>query len=145
MKLPGTFILALLVLAGCGKSQQAGDHDSHDADSTDANQILYDQVMNIHDEIMPKMQDIYDLKKSLQEKIASTPDMIAGEKSKLEKRISNLDSVGQLMMDWMHSFSPLPDTVSQEQAREYLESEMEKIRIVKDAMLEIIEKEKGDN
>ena len=144
MKLPRIFILTLLVVVGCGKSQTV-EHDSHDADSTNANQALYDQVMDIHDEVMPKMQEIYDLKKNLQDQIASTSGMVAEEKSKLEKRISNLDSVGQLMMDWMHSFNPLPDTVSQEQAREYLESEMEKIRKVKDAMLEIIDKEKGVN
>ena len=121
------------------------EHEGPDGDSTNANRALYDQVMDIHDEVMPKVGDIYELKKKLLEKIASTPDMVAEEKSKLEKRIADLDSVGEMMMGWMHSFQPLPDTVDQERAREYLESEMEKIRKVKEAMLEIIEKEKGSN
>ena len=121
------------------------EHEGPDGDSTNANRALYDQVMDIHDEVMPKVGDIYELKKKLLEKIASTPNMVAEEKSKLEKRIADLDSVGEMMMGWMHSFQPLPDTVDQERAREYLESEMEKIRKVKEAMLEIIEKEKGSN
>ena len=121
------------------------EHEGPEGDSTNANRALYDQVMDIHDEVMPKVGDIYELKKKLLEKIASTPNMVAEEKSKLEKRIADLDSVGEMMMGWMHSFQPLPDTVDQERAREYLESEMEKIRKVKEAMLEIIEKEKGSN
>ena len=146
MRLPKTLLLPLLVFIGCGKSQQMGhEHEGPDGDSTNANRALYDQVMDIHDEVMPKVGDIYELKKKLLEKIASTPNMVAEEKSKLEKRIADLDSVGEMMMGWMHSFQPLPDTVDQERAREYLESEMEKIRKVKEAMLEIIEKEKGSN
>ena len=101
--------------------------------------------MDIHDEVMPRMEDIYSLKKKLQDEIAASPDMAAEERVNLENRIANLDSVSNMMMDWMHRFSPLPDTVSQEAAREYLESEMDKIRKVREAMLEIIEAEKGRN
>ena len=99
--------------------------------------------MDIHDEVMPKMQDLYMLKKGLQDKIAATPGMSSEEKQNLEKRILVLDSVNQLMMDWMHKFSPRSDSTDQEAAREYLESEMEKIRKVREAMLEAIASEKG--
>lgn len=143
-----TFIILLALLAfitmNCSNPSREG-HASGDADSVSANQVLYDQVMDIHDEVMPKMEDIYTLKKKLQDQIQSTPTLTSEERQQLEKRIANLDSVGNMMMDWMHQFSPLPDSLGQEEAREYLESEMEKIRKVREAMLGIIASEKGSN
>ena len=137
-------LVAGLLMIRCGNPSSNGhEHSENDADSTSTNQVLYDQVMDIHDEVMPKMQDLYTLKKGLQDKIATTPNISAEEKQMLEKRIVVLDSVSQLMMDWMHKFSPRPDSTDQEAAREYLESEMEKIRKVREAMLEVIASEKG--
>ena len=134
------------VFAAC--SGNKGEHQGHenggDAVIDDPNQALYNEVMNIHDEVMPKMDDIYKLKRNLQDKLDSASTIAAEQKIKLEQRIAHLDSVGNLMMDWMHKFDPLPDSSDQEEAREYLESEMEKIKKVKDAMLEAIEKEKSN-
>ncbi|MBL7863684.1 MAG: hypothetical protein JNK10_02335 [Cyclobacteriaceae bacterium] len=138
-------IAALLIFGGCGKSTTDHDHDGSTADSTDANRILYDQVMDIHDQVMPKMQDIYNLKKKLQDQIAATPNMVVEERQKLERRIAALDSADKMMMEWMHKFSPLPDSAGREAAREYLESEMESIKKVRDAMLEAIQREQGSN
>lgn len=104
---------------------------------------MYNSVMDTHDEVMPRIQDLYNLKKRLQDQLAANPSMEATEKAELEKRIANLDSVNNMMMDWMHHFSPLPDSASQEDAREYLEGEMEKIKKVRDAILAIIEEEKS--
>lgn len=140
-----TFFVFLTLINCSNPSREGQASGSGDADSVSANQVLYDQVMDIHDEIMPKMEDIYSLKKKLQDQIQSTPTLTTEERQQLEKRIANLDSVGNMMMDWMHQFSPLPDSVGQEEAREYLESEMEKIRKVREAMLGIIASEKGSN
>lgn len=138
------FILfALILLVSCGKKDEHAGHDMTAAASDDANQILYNQVMDIHDEVMPKMEDLYNLKKELQDKIANTPNLAAEEKQKLEQRIIVVDSVSKLMMDWMHSFDPRPDSANKEAARAYLEAEMEKIKKVKEAMLETLEK--GNN
>jgi len=137
-------IVCLFTLAACGKG---GEHQYSDSDSdTDdgPNQALYDQVMEVHDEVMPKMDDIMKLKRELQEKIANSPDMVVERKEQLEKVIANLDSASNAMMSWMHEFNPLPDSVDQEKAREYLESEMEQIRKVKTLTLESIEKAKEE-
>jgi hypothetical protein len=130
-------------LLGCGKSSQETQNGASDADS-DPNQVLYDQVMDIHDEVMPKTEDLHNLKKSLQEQIAAAPDMVAEERQKLEQRIARLDSVDKMMMDWMHYFN-LPDSLTDEAKREYLESQMEKIKQVREAILETIALEKGSN
>lgn len=135
-------LFALILLAACGKTAEHSDHDhdSVEADGQSPNEALYNQVMDVHDEVMPRMEDIYKLKKGLQEQIANTPDMVVERKRQLEAIISNLDSANNAMMDWMHKFEPLPDSVDQEKAREYLESEIERIKKVKDLMNESIEK-----
>jgi thioesterase domain-containing protein len=137
----GLIILVILISA-CSKNQQTPEAAS---DSDNPNQILYDQVMDVHDEVMPRMDEIMKLKRSLQEQIANTPDMVVERKQQLEKMISNLDSASNAMMDWMHKFNPLPDSTDQEKARAYLESEMERIRNVKTLMLETIDKAKQES
>ena len=136
--------LLVLILAACGnKGNHKGHDEGEDASTGNPNEALYDEVMDIHDDVMPKMEDLYKLKQNLQTKLDSASDIASEKKEELKKRIAHLDSVSNLMMDWMHKFDPLPDSADQEEAREYLESEMEKIKKVKDAMLEAIEKEKG--
>jgi hypothetical protein len=136
--------VALLLLTACTKGT---DHDqaNHDVASDESpNQALYDQVMDVHDEVMPKMDEIMKLKRSLQDQIANSPDLVLERKEQLERVIANLDSANNAMMNWMHEFNPLPDSVDQEKAREYLESEMERIRKVKTTMLESIDKAKEE-
>lgn len=142
-------LLTFLSIMGCTKS---GDHStmSHDSDQTQEegpNQALYNQMMDVHDEVMPRMDEIMKLKRELQEQIANSPDMIIERKQELENVISNLDSANNSMMSWMHrmhEFNPLADSVDQEKAREYLESEMEEIRKVKELISESIEKAKSE-
>lgn len=134
----------LLILVACGKTNdQSGHNHDGDANGDNPNKALYDQVMDIHDEVMPKMEDLYKAKKALEERIAANPNMAADQKKELEGMISGLDSANMAMMDWMHNFNPLPDSVDQEAAREYLETEMERIRKVRDLTNETLEKVKS--
>lgn len=133
---------SLLVLMACGKS---GEHTGHDMDKDhqdDPNQALYNQVMSIHDEVMPKMEDLYKMKRELNDKIANTKDLTEEKKKEIEMTIASLDSASNAMMDWMHEFNPMADTVDQEAAREYLETEMERIMKVRDLTNETLEKAK---
>lgn len=148
--LPLLSLLAIISLFGCSKS---GDHSSmnHDTEQTHEegpNQALYNQMMDVHDEVMPKMDDLMKLKRDLQEQIANSPEMVVERKQDLERIISNLDSASNAMMSWMHrihEFNPLADSVNQEKAREYLETEMEEIRKVKELINESIEKAKAES
>jgi regulator of replication initiation timing len=143
MKLSILSALSIVLLTSCGRPSGEDQTTTSEADSTDVNRVLYDQVMDIHDEVMPRMEDIEALKRKLKDQIAASPTLVEEERRKLERRIANLDSVGQLMWDWMHEFSPLPDSLGQEAAREYYESELERIKQVREAMLGILEEEKG--
>lgn len=141
-------ILFLIVLSACGKPSGQSSEETEEGIENDPNQALYDQVMDLHDEVMPKMDDIYKIKSQLQEKIANTPEMVKEKKESLEKMILTLDSASNAMMDWMHQFQPLSDSADAEEARAYLESQMEKIRKVKEEMnaaLEQAREEAGKN
>ncbi|NOT75844.1 MAG: hypothetical protein HOP08_13040 [Cyclobacteriaceae bacterium] len=133
--------ISFLILVACGKT---ADHSNHNqagsTDSDNPNQALYSEIMDIHDEVMPKMEDIYKLKQTLTEKVTNTPDMPEAQKLEIQATIARLDSANNSMMDWMHSFSPLPDSVDQEKAREYLEMQMESIKKVRDVTNETLEK-----
>jgi hypothetical protein len=126
------FITLVLLTAACGKNNHHEGHHEHGASNdNNPNQALQDQVMDVHDELMPQMEDIFNLKKEIQSKIDQTPDMAAAKKKLLEEAVAELDSANQSMMDWMHKFRPLPDSANREKAREYLETEMEKVKKLK--------------
>jgi hypothetical protein len=141
MKNLAKYLFIVVILAvGCGKSSHQEHNDDKD-DATDSpNQALYNQVMDIHDQVMPKSDESYSLKKKLQDKIAGAPDMAAEQKKKFNDMIAELDSADHSMMDWMHKFNPLPDSANQELAREYLENEMERIKKVRELVETSVQK-----
>jgi regulator of replication initiation timing len=145
MKISAKYLsIALFLLAGCGQSSQHEHHEEEDAASNNPNQALYDQVMDIHNEVMPKSDEIYQLKKEIQDKIASSSNLTADKKKQLDQLIAELDSADHSMMDWMHKFKPLPDSANQELAREYLENEMERIKTVRELLNGSLQKAKEE-
>ena len=136
--------LFLILIAGCGKSSQHAHLEQEESPSNNANQALYDQVMDIHNEVMPKSDEIYQLKKEIQDKISSSPNLIADKKKQLEQIIAELDSADHSMLDWMHKFKPLPDSANQELAREYLENQMERIKGVRELINGSVQKAKDE-
>jgi hypothetical protein len=135
--------VGLILLAGCGKSGQQAHHDQEEESPiNNPNQALYDQVMDIHDDVMPKSDEIYELKKEIKDKITSANNLAPDKKKQLEQIISELDSADHSMMDWMHKFKPLPDSANQEKAREYLENEMERIKNVRELINGSLQKAK---
>jgi len=143
--------VALALCWGCGQQSHDHAHDEQDheqetATATSANEALRQEVMKVHDEVMPKMEDIYNLKESLKNKIAAAPDMAAEKKQEIEAMIAQLDSADRGMFDWMHEMHENEwklDSLGEEQAREFLENEMEKIKKVREDMQRAIEKAKA--
>lgn len=146
MKLSHYTILAfLIIVAACGKpANQNNEEGMEGQEEANPNQALYEKVMDLHDEVMPKMEDIYKIQSQIKEKIANSPNLVKERKEALEKVAFQLDSANKAMMDWMHEFQPLPDSADEEEARAYLESQMEKIKKVKDEMLIAIERGKEE-
>jgi hypothetical protein len=115
-------------------------HETPAADTTadGGNAALRDEVMKVHDEVMPKLDNIYQLTEKLKSKIAETPAMAAEKKQQLEATIARLDSASEGMMIWMRKFDPMTDSLTVEKKREYLENEMEKIKKVREDVNEAL-------
>jgi hypothetical protein len=128
--LPVLSLVMLCLAWGCGEKKQD-------------NQALYDEVMKVHDEVMPKMDDIYKLKQELKKQISDTPNLVDEKRKSIEATILKLDSASEAMMVWMRNFNPLPDSLGEEKARGYLEDQQEKIKKVKEEMLKTIDEAKA--
>lgn len=138
MKISSTLllILSLFFIASC---QQSGDQqDGHAEKQPGANQELYDEVMSIHDEVMPKMNDLHKKKTALRTRL-EMPGLPEQEKQEIENEISRLDSASEGMMVWMRQFDPLPDSAGEDKARAYLEAELKKVKQVREDILEALQ------
>jgi hypothetical protein len=105
----------------------------------DKQKVMIDEVMAIHDEVMPKMDDIMTLKGSLDSAIKVSPDSV-----KAKQLYVALDSADNQMMDWMQAYNP--DQVkgkSEEEVTKYYAEEKAKIASVKELTNKSIEEAKG--
>lgn len=136
MNRPSKLLLALscLLLVAC---QQQSDRQNNDQE-TSPNEALYNQVMSVHDEVMPKMNDLHKRKTALKTRL-EMPALPEQEKQDIQNEIARLDSASEGMMVWMRQFDPLPDSVGEEKARAYLEAELEKVRQVREDILEALQ------
>lgn len=103
----------------------------------DPNKILYNEVMDIHDEVMPSMEELYRLKKGLEEKVKNSPDLVENKKQEMESTILLIDSASKSMMVWMREFNP--EEYEKEAQRDYLEKELKRVKTVKDVMLKALD------
>ena len=131
-------IVAFLVFfAACQQKSSDHEHGSHDHSEESANQELYEEVMRIHDEVMPKMNDLHKAKTSMKTRLAM-PGLAEGERQQIERQIARVDSAAEGMMIWMRQFNPIPDSAGEEEAREYLEQELQKVKEVRKDILEAL-------
>jgi len=97
-------------------------------------QELVREVMVIHDEVMPKMDDIYKVQKQLRKEGA---DIKTGAlRKEIDDHILSLEQAGEGMMDWMANLK-LPsenDTRTHEEIMSYLAKEKIEIQHVSDDM-----------
>lgn len=110
--------------------------------SDDPNHLLQnelrDEIMVVHDEVMPKMGDIHKLKKNLK-KIAGDEQMQAGDP--IFDMLAQLENADEGMMSWMAEFkqpSKLRGSKTHEEIMAYLAEEKLKIEKVRDEMLSSI-------
>ena len=147
MKISPRLLLLVIPIAlySCGK--KAEDHAHHqeetEAVSADPNKALNDSVMAVHDEVMPKLDNIFRITESLKDKIAKTPDMPAPKKKEIEAAIDSLNKASDGMMIWMRKFAPPSPTADPQEARTYLKQEMAKVQKVKSDILTSIERGKA--
>lgn len=139
-----TILIAIVIAWSCKEKSGNDDHANNNGSEEDVvaseNQKLYEEVMNVHNEVMPKMDDIHRKKEELKNKIANTPDMTLEKRMTIDATIAKLDSAGESMMAWMRQFNPVPDSAGEEKARMYLEGEMVKVKKVRENILQALKK-----
>ncbi|UII29181.1 hypothetical protein LVD15_12350 [Fulvivirga maritima] len=104
-----------------------------------AEKDLYDEVMDVHDEAMPKMDNLMKLKGKLQEKYDIGKDQQTTPESDLEKyqeAIQKLEAADDAMMDWMHKFEPQEGNTNHDEVMKYYQQQKESITKVNEQMEE---------
>ena len=99
-------------------------------------QQLWDQVMEVHDEIMPKMGDLHQLKKQLKKR---------EKQSAITAAIASIEQSQDAMMDWMREFKSMRDLskLEHQAALNYLKKEQERVEQLKQLMLGSLEEGKA--
>lgn len=98
---------------------------------------LRNEVIEIHDEIMPEMQTTYNLRKRLTEKLDSIQHVdseqeIEPVKNEIEVAIQKLNEANQNMMQWMRNFNPDFQGEQEDEKMAYYQIEKDKIVEVQD-------------
>lgn len=131
-----SLLIPTMMIFSC--SQEKGNIDQVEKD-----------VFAIHDEVMPKMGQIMDLRNALSQKIVSIDSLlkIKNEDSLQQQKdqaltLSNaLQQADEGMMNWMHAYNgDSLKALSGEEALKALNAEKTKISQVRDQMLESITK-----
>jgi hypothetical protein len=92
---------------------------------------LKTETIAIHDEVMPKMDDIMKLKKSLK----AEQDSVSTEKSTdIQQLIISLENSDRAMMNWMRNYDPQMEGMSDEEKIEYLKKQKASIHEVSEQM-----------
>ncbi len=95
-----TFLFILFAFVACNQGRERAEETE-------------DEVMAIHDEVMPKMQDILNLKKQLSAKLLELDSLqqegvssntLAEQKMKALELSRDLTLADSLMMDWMYQY-----------------------------------------
>ena len=84
------------------------------------------------------MNDIYKARTALTKQL-ETPGLAEAKRSEINRKINRLDSADEGMMVWMRKFNPIPDSLGEDKAREYLKEELVKVKKVRDDIVQALE------
>lgn len=114
---------------------------------------LESEVLGIHDDVMPKMDDIMMYSSRLKEKIATLDSLqqegvsgntVAELRVKAYDVVRQLEAADSLMMEWMYHYdADSAKLLSDSEARAYFENEKKKILDVKDKTEKSLEEAKN--
>ena len=118
-------LLSLFLSVGCGNQN---DQKNECASLACQQQELYDQIILVHDEVMPKLSDIAILKGKIKEQLALATDSVVI--MQWQDHLQALDAADQAMWVWMRQFESEMDTVVSEATFRYFEEQMLKVDTV---------------
>jgi len=144
MRLTKYLFFALLLgglAASCGSNASSKSEDQTQAKSPEqAEQAAWDQMMEVHDEVMPKMADLNRTSRELKSIAESTDDKAV--KEQINQQVKELEAASEAMMVWMgelQKLSELRENKSHEEIITYLETEKAEIDEVGEEMMKSLE------
>lgn len=120
-----------LIFQSCGNSQ------------VDANKKLREEVIAVHDEVMPKMGQLKSLEKtSLQmaEDLANSSEPDSTKILALRELATQLDQAYEEMFVWMRQYDVEDGEKTPEEVKIYLEDQMQKVTLVNMEIKSVLEK-----
>lgn len=133
------YLLAATAMFACNSSQQESQSQLNPEESRQDS--LFNEVMAIHDEVMPEMGRIFRLQKELKQVMDSLETQEVSPAIPIDslKNISvDLKEADDAMMNWMRSNDFKFEGMEQAEIIRELESEKENIIVVREKMLNSI-------
>lgn len=123
------FLMIALTFSACNTEQSAQEK-------------LWDEMMVVHDEVMPKMGDLNHLSRDIRAQLDTVPPIDTLKKLQQLDLLIRIGKAEEGMMAWMSELKLLDDlraTKSHKEIIQYLETEKQRIGAVRDSMLAGIE------
>lgn len=95
---------------------------------------LEKEVIDVHDEVMPKMATLNNTRKKLLKKY-DDPRLSSDERHVISTTVRNLEEADSLMWDWMHSYNRPDYNDHPDSIRAYLEKEKITVLYMKEIFL----------
>ncbi|MGY6559485.1 MAG: hypothetical protein ACXIT9_09400 [Nitritalea sp.] len=102
------------------------------------NEALRDEVIAVHDEVMPYMDELKALKRKVLADAESGEGSLSAEEA--EDLAAELDAAFDGMFAWMRQFKVKNDDMSPEEVEEYLKEQMAKVQVVHDQITRALQK-----
>ncbi len=128
-------LLSLLAYA-CGGGQKAAEGGNFTEEQIKAQDEAFGRMMAVHDEVMPKLDDMNRVGRQLKPYLDSLDDKTVMEEINLA--LQKLETAEDGMMEWMMAspkIGQLRDSLGHEAVLGLLQAEEEKIARVRDDML----------
>lgn len=127
------FVLLLFIFVlGCNNQGEKNESKTTQAEKIPT-QDLKNEVLAIHDEVMPKMGELMSTRKTMLQVAEELMDTDSLRASKIIGLADKIDSANQGMMQWMRSYEPDFEG-TEEEVRAYFETQKIAIEKVKSEM-----------
>jgi uncharacterized coiled-coil DUF342 family protein len=108
------------------------------------NELLEEKVIQVHDEVMPKIGNLKSHKNKLEKKAnsleeSSTSDDYQSQISELRSAAADCDKAYDEMFVWMRQYNKDIEGMTEEEKKAYFENELEKVEKVKEDILQALE------
>lgn len=140
-------IIGSVIWFGC-ESKKSSENDQAVVSNREipaeakAEETMHDQIMAVHDEVMPKMDIIMNVKGQLLEKLDSLRDLSNSPETTIElisSSVAALEEADENMMNWMRNWNPPADTVSHDKKMDFYKVQQKAIDMVSNNMKQSID------